>query len=251
MQTEIGYLKKSQGWMIIALAISVISFALLLLNIIAVKHWALERDNVACIPADVEHAEPMVYRQTTIHPTEQDSLLKEFVDSYIHLTQDEQIVDYHSPTSDSRYKDARLNYSRWGAISMSEGIERSLNMKRYSSSDETFYTLKRGNVGWVFNIDDILIHGAPQTGTILAVVRGEFQMTYDKVKLDLPAHLWGYREIHLLINQGIPRYNEKDGKYENKYGWYVTWSHSENLTPAQKEKLSERSSDYYLSQDLK
>jgi hypothetical protein len=251
MENEINYLRKSQGWMTIALLIGVIAFILLIGTIMSVKHWALDRDNVACIPADIEHAEPMVYRQTTIHPTEQDALLKEFVDTYVHLTQDEQIVDYNSPTNDGRYKDVRLNYSRWGAIELSEGIERSLNMQRYKASDEIFYTLKRGNIGWVFNIDDLIIHGAPQTGVVLAVVRGSFQVTYDKVKSDLPAHLWGYREITLLITQGIPRFDEKNSRYENKSGWYVTWSHSQNLNPADFERLSQRSSDYYLQEEFK
>jgi hypothetical protein len=193
----------------------------------------------------------MVYRQTTMNPTEQDALLKEFVEHYIHFTQDEQIVDYHAVTSAERYKDGRLSYAKWAAIEMSEGIEKALNMKRYSTSNETFYTLKQGNMGWVFLIDDLMLMGDPHSGSVIAVVRGEFQVTYDKVKSDLPSKLWGYREIHLVLNQGLPEFNDKTGKYENKYGWYVTWSHTETLTPDQKDKLSARSNDYYLLKDIK
>lgn len=249
MQSDINYLQRSKFLMTVAIVIGVVSLLLSIVKNMVTNHWALNRDNVACIPAETEQSHPIVYRQTTMHPAAQDALLKSFVESYVHLTLDEQIVDYHQVSNSENYKDAKLSKSKLTAIEMSTGIEKALNMKKYSQSNELYYSLKKGNLGWVFLIDDILIHGVPESGSVLAVVRGEYQVTYDKAKADLPHQLWGYREIHLLINQGIPTENSS-GAYNNKYGWFVTWSATQTLTPDQKEKLSERTFDYYHMKEI-
>lgn len=251
MQSDIKFLKKSQAMMTAAILCGVVCLTLSYAKNFVMERWALSRDNVACIPAESEHSFPIVYRQSADHPVENDALIKSFVDAYIHLTLNEQIVDYHAPSGATRYKDAMLSKAKWAAIEMSTGLERSLNMKRYEESSEVFYTLKKANVGWIFLVDDIMIKGIPESGTVYAVVRGEFQVTYDKVKSDLPNKLWGYREIHLLVNQGIPSGNMENGQYNNKYGWYVTWSANNTLTPDQKDKLGNRTADFYMMKDNK
>jgi hypothetical protein len=250
MNSDTNYLKSARTMMIIAITFTIIAFGLSTIKDFVTERWALKKQNIACIPADVDHSFPLVYRQTAMNVTEQDALLKSFVYNYIHLTQDDQIVDYHAISNSERLKDAMLSKSRYAAIQMSLGIERGLNMKRYEESSEKYTVLKKGNMGFLFFIDDIIIQGIPQSGSVQAVIRGEVQLTYDKNKTDQRNRFWGYKQIFLTINQGIPQTNPKDDSYENKYGWYVTWSVTQELTPDEKEKLSSKSSDYYLLNEL-
>ena len=249
MQDEIKYLQKTKILMTIAIAIGIFSLLLSIVKDFVTQHWALNRDNVVCIPSEVEHGYPMVYRQTTMHPTEQDALLKSVVEAYVHYTQDEQIVDYHQVSSNENYQEARLSKYKLLAIEMSSGVEKALNMKKYSKSNDMYYTLKKGNLGWVFLIDDILIHWIPESGSVLAVVRGEYQVTYDKSKTDLPHQLWGYKEIYLMLDQGVPTESSKGG-YSNKYGWFVTWSSTQEVAPDKIQKLNDRSYNYYTMRDI-
>ena len=246
MNSDTNYLKSAKTMMMIAIIFTIIAFGLSTIKDMVTERWALKKQNIACIPADIDHGFPMVYRQTAMNVTEQDALLKTFVYNYIHLTQDDQILDYHAISNSERLKDAMLSKSRYAAIQMSLGPERALNMKRYEESSEKFTTLKKGNMGFLFLIDDIIIQGIPHTGSVQAVVRGEIQLTYDTSKSDQRNRLWGYKQIFLTLNQGIPQTNPKDDSYENKYGWYVTWSVTQDVTSDQKEKFSDRSSDYYL-----
>jgi hypothetical protein len=250
MQAQTKELKRAYSLMTLALIVGVISFAFALAKNAVMEYWAVNRDNVECIPADVEHSLPMVYRQSTVNPVEEDGLVKTFLTEYIHASLDEQIVSYHALSDQGRYESARLSKAKWKSIHMSLGAERALNEKRYSDSNKVYYELQRSNMGWVFLIDDIIIRSAPNSGSVLAIVRGSFQVTYDKEKVDLPSRLWGYREMYFTIQQGVPVSNAKTELYDNKYGLYVSWSAVNEITPAQKEKLSERSYDYYMLKEF-
>lgn len=250
MESDIDFLKRVQSALVIAVIFMIIAIGLSFVKNIVIERWALKRDNVACIPSDVDFSHPIVYHQSAANPVNQDALIKTFVAQYVHLTQDEQIIDYHTVRPEERYKDAQLSSSKWTAIQMSTGKEKEFNVKAYAKSTENFYLLKKNNMGWNFLIDDILLFGAPHTGSVLALVRGQFQVTYDNVKTDLPPHLWGYREVYLLLNQGEPSRDSK-GQYINQYGWYVSWSAMQQVSQAKKQKLSELNHDYYLMDEFK
>ena len=241
-------LKRAQGMLYIAITVGVFAlFASVVKNIVT-ERWLKEKDMVACIPADTEASHPIVYHQTIQNPIIDDAYIKSFVEEYVHLTQDEQIVDYHQVTSNARYQNARLSQAKWKAIEMSVGTEKALNMEKYYQSNEIFYTLQQGNMGWVFLIDDIILKAVPNSGAVLAVVRGEFQVTYDRVKVDMPPRFWGYREMRFMINQGNETIDSKENEL-NKYGVYVAWSNVEILTPEQKEARFKRNYDYYLLEE--
>lgn len=243
-------LKRAQGMMYIAIMLGVFALLSSVVKNVITERWLSQKDMVTCIPADTEASHPIVYHQTAINPVVDDAYLKSFAEEYMRLTQDEQIVDYHQVTSNARYQNARLSQSKWKAIEMSTGPERVINMERYAKSNETFYTLQQGNMGWVFLIDDILVKSIPNSGAALVVIRGEFQVTYDRVKVDLPSRFWGYREITLMINQGVPTEDTK-GNDINKFGLYVAWSNVEILTPDQKEDRSTRNLEHYLMKEGK
>jgi hypothetical protein len=244
-------LKKAQGIMMVAIALGVIALLMSVVKNVVTERWLSQKNTVACIPADVEHAHPLVYHQTASNPVQNDAYMKSFVYEYLALTLNENAVDYHQLTQNQRYDKARLSQSKWKSIEMSVGAERALNMERYADSDKVYKILDQGKMGWVFLVDDLLLFSGPNTGTTLVVVRGEFQVTFDKVKVDLPPRLWGYREIHLLIQQGVP-VEAKDGEsYINQYGLYVSWSNTNILTPEQKDKLAERNMNYYLMEEGK
>lgn len=238
-------LKRAQLYTTVCIMAGIVAFSLTIAKTLYHEHWLRKRDAVACIPSDVNNVHPLVYHQTGLHPVNDDAVLKRFIERYIHLTQDESIVDYHATTNNARYKDARLSAAKMEAYEMSTGIERALNMKRYADSSDLYYELKNKNLGWVFLVDDILVNGVPGAGAYFAVIRGEFQVMYDTVKADLPSRLWGYREIRLYIVQGAPDEDNK-GNLVNKYGFYVAQSSVEVLSSDKKEALTKRNSQYYL-----
>lgn len=250
MENDIKFIKRAQSALMIAIFFMVTAIILSFLKAFVMERWALKRDNVACVPADVEFGHPMVYHQSAANSVNQDAFIKTFVAQYVHLTQDEQIIDYHTVRPEDRYKDAQLSSSKWSAIQMSLGKEKEYNVRAYAKSSDNFYILKKNNMGWNFLIDDILLFGAPHTGSVLAVVRGQFQVTYDNSKTEVPPHLWGYREIYLLLGQGEPSIG-KNGDFINKYGWYVTWSSMQKISQDKKNKLSLLNQDYYLLDDFK
>lgn len=240
-------LKKMQAFVTLALVIAAISLLASIVKNMVIEQWAKSRDEVACVPADTEQAFPFVYAQTAFNSTQNDAVLKSFVEQYIHYTQDEQIVNYHAISKDGRYDNIRLSESKLKAIEMSvdESAERALNMKKYADSNDTLQSLKKCNCGWIFLIDDIILTQSVNVGITVAVVRGEFQVTYDRVKTELPSELWGYREIVLELHQGIPTKDAKDNNL-NKYGIFVNWSFTRILSSTEKIKLSERNYDYYM-----
>lgn len=247
---NIKELKKIQSYIIIALIIASVSlFASIIKNMVT-ERWAKSRDVVACIPADTDNSYPMVYAQSEYHPVQSDALLKSFVEEYIRNSQDQQFVNYHTISKDGRYENIKLSNALLKAIEMSadNSLEKALNMKKYGESYDTLQMLKKCNCGWQFLIDDMLLFPSVNAGETVAVVRGEFQITYDITKIDLPNELWGYREITLLLKQQIPTKDAK-GNYLNKYGIFVTWSYTRILSSIDRELLSLRNYDYYMKEN--
>lgn len=241
-------IKKARSIVQLAIIIGVVALLLSVVKNVVTERWLKQKNTIACVPADVDHSLPIVYHQTALHPVQNDALVKTFAEEYIRLTQNEQIVDYHQLTQNQRYEKARLSQAKWKAIEMSVQTEKALNMQKYADSNQTFYILEQGKMGWVFLIDDILLFPLPQSGATLAVIRGEFQATADKVKVETPHFLWGYREIHLMILQGVPTSDTKDQDV-NKYGLYVAWSNMNTLTQEQKDKFSQRNYEHYLTKE--
>jgi hypothetical protein len=190
----------------------------------------------------------MVYRQTFSHPVEQDARLKTFVEQYVRLSQDESAINYFSTTTADRYEKAKLSKAKWQAIEMASGLERVNAMKAYGDSSELYRMIAESGIGWKFLIDEILIADTPKNGPIFAIVRGQYQVTYDKAKVDLPHRLWGYKEIRLLIVEGSPT-RDADGNYLNKTGLFVNWSQVEDISAAGREKLTKQPADVYLKRE--
>lgn len=238
-------LKKLYTLIALALVVAVISFAASVIKNIVIERWAKSRDTVACIPADTANSFPLVYAQTAAHPVQDDALIKSFVEEYIRYSQNENIVDYHRQSSNGRYIDANISESRTKAIEMTaEGTpERALALMKFAESDNVYRELKKSNYGWIFLIDDIQI--ISRGGVTVAVVNGEFQVTYDKVKAPLPDELWGYREIVLLLNQGFPT-KDTQGNFLNKHGIFVAHSNSRILSAEDRSARLRRGFDYYM-----
>lgn len=256
MRTLKSYIKMTIILGAIALVCSIIK------NVVN-ERWAKSRDQVACVPADIYQSFPMVYHQTALNPVQNDAMMKTFVQEYINLTQNETIVDYHAQSiSGKRYDDNFIKKSLTSAIEMSLGNERALNMVRLSNSTDVYNRLKKGQAGWVFLIDDLLLFNGPQAhngqvpvgpnsagfGYTLAVIRGSFQINYDQIKNPASPKLWGYKEIHLIISQGVITMDTKNNPV-NKYGLFVTWSNIQDIDANRKEEYDARNADFYLKQD--
>lgn len=245
---EMAQIRRTQFLAVLAISAGILALSLSTIKSFALNRWAAKRENVACVPVDGEYTHPLVYRQTFAHPVNEDAKLKTFVEQYVRLTQDESPVDYYSVTNNERYDKAKLSKTKWQAIEMATGLEKMMMMKSYGDSNELYKLITESGIGWRFLIDEIIISGSPQNGPILAVVRGQYQVTYDKAKVDLPHKLWGYKEIRLLIIQGSPT-KDMSGNYLNKSGFFVTWSQVEDLSIEGREKVTKQPSNIYLKEE--
>lgn len=248
IKREIDSLVKAQGYLKVAYLFGFIAAITWLARGVVVEHWATTRDLTACIPAETDSSFPMVYQLNSSHPVDDRTKMTSFIEKYVHLTEDEQIVDYTRVTQDSRYDKTKLSSSLWQATGMSLNKEKTLNMKKYADSYEVYRILDQGNVGWVFLIDSILTQGVEESGYTVVVVRGHYQQTFDRVKLDLPAQLWGYKEIRYFVQQGSPVF-EGEGVNQraiNRWGYYVAWSMKETIPQEVAQRLRERDSRYYM-----
>ena len=214
-------------------------------NIINEK-WAKERDDVACVP-DVETHYPGVYIQSAAHPINHDAKMQSFIEEYVHLTRNEQIIDFHKLVNEEegkgRYDRARLSDAKWKAIFMSKGPERGLNKKKYSESSDMYSMLDRDKKSIIFLIDEIITMPVPQFLHTAVIVRGQFEAIYDTAEQDkqnLPPEFLGYREIKYIVETSFPRADEKEN-WENKPGFYVIWSSERILDPGEKKLLEKKS----------
>lgn len=243
LEKEIEDIKSNRSVIKIIIAVTFVTATLTFVKDILVENEARSRA-VACIPTLNEQAFPIVYHQTVYNQSNHDAKIKTFVEEFVRLKYNESIVDYHAISTN---RDVSLSRNLLSALEMSQFEEKAELMKMYSSSDETYGILKKANAGWVFLVDDMIIHNMPESGYLIARVRGEFQVTYDQVKVDLPADLWGYKEIVLIISQSLPTEDSK-GEPINPYGYYVISSRSESLSLQKKRKLTERNHDFYIEE---
>ena len=247
---EMSAIKRAQFLAIAAIAAGAVALSLSAVKSWAQNRWVAKRENVACIPADVDFSHPMVYRQSFTHPVNTDARIKTFVEQYVHLTQDESIVNYHSVTTAQRYDKAKLSKSKWQAIEMSTGLEKMNLMKLYGDSHELFRLIADSGIGWKFLIDDIVVYGNPDVGSILVTVRGQYQVTYDQAKRpDVPHKLFGYKELRFIVVQGSPT-KDAQGNFLNKTGFFVVWSQEDDASPEAKESLTKQPSDIYLRNEV-
>ena len=246
---EMTQIKRAQFLVISALAAGAVALSLSAIKSYVQNRWVTQRENVACVPSNVDFSHPMVYRQSFVHPVNADARIKTFVEQYVHLTQDESIVNYHSITTAARYDRTKLSKSKWQAIEMSTGLEKMNLMKAYGDSSDMYRLMADSGVGWKFLIDDIVIYGIPKSGPILAIARGQYQVTYDQAKRpDVPHKLFGYKEIRMTIVQGAPT-KDAEGNFLNKTGLFVNFVSEDDASPERKESLTKQPSDIYLKSE--
>lgn len=240
-------MKKIYAYITLALILGVISFFASIVKNMVIERWAKSRDIVACIPTDLEQPFPMVYAQTDAHPIKSDAALKNFIYQYVQSAFNEQSVDYHSLSKNGRYDSIKISEEKKKAIEMSmpDSIARSINMKRFADSQKTLEIMKKCNCGWIFNIEDIIVKQDVNSGKTFAWVRGEYQVTYDNVKTQEPSELWGFREISLVIEQGVPMVDTKENDI-NADGKYVSFEFVRILSAEERAKIKERKSNYYI-----
>ena len=233
----------------LSLASLVFASICVLFALVSGKHWVNKKKTLVCIPNKLEYTYPLVYQQSQINPPNDDAMLKQFIAKYIRLSMNEEVVDYFRVSNDRRYDKARLSKAKWEAIQMTEGIERQLALTRYSKSNEMFNMLEASNTGWTFLIDAILVKAAPGARGWVAIVYGEYQMTRDKVKTELPHQFYGYKEIILFISQQAPTIDKENGKVLNKPGLYVNMSEIRTLSAESREMAIKLNSGETLLSD--
>lgn len=260
MRNETKQMKTLKSYIKMCIILAVVALLFALVKNVVNEQWAKSRDKVACVPSDIYATFPMVYRQTALNPVQNDAMMKTFVQEYIEITQNESIIDYHAQAiSGKRYDDSYIKKALQNAMEMSIGNEKALNMVRLVNSTEVYNRLKKEEAGWIFLIDDILLFNGPQAhggsmynpagfGYTLAVIRGSFQITYDQIKKPSSPKLWGYKEIHLLITQGVPTMDTQNNQI-NKYGLFVVWSNVQDIDANRKEAYDMKDYNYYLKQD--
>lgn len=209
------------------LVMGIVFFSMVIL-MVSISRWSSKRDTAVCVPLG-QHAYPMISYLPVSSREQDDAKLYTFIERYIKVGFDERIVDYHRPTNNKRYTDAFLKESLLEAVEMSLGAAKEENMKKFSNSNDVARQLKACNCGWVFNIHAIeSIQKTNYNGVIHVTVLGEYQVTYDNVKTDLPHKLWGFKRVWLTISQGAPTRDSK-GNFKNEYGLFVTSQEIEDV----------------------
>lgn len=216
------------------------------------EKWAKDRDTVACIP-EIETHYPGIYLQSAAHPINEDAKLQNFIEQYINLTRNEQVIDFHKVlnSQSDRYDKARLSNAKFKSIFMSEGVERKLNELRYAKSSDVFNYLDQKKMNIIFLIDSIETRPVPAGMMIPVVVRGQFEAIYDSAEKDkkvLPPEFLGYREIRYMVKRGFEMTDAEDN-IENKTGFFVVWSDERTLDPGEKNKLFKQSREFFLQRN--
>lgn len=220
--------------------IKLIGFILLsvVILLVAMGIWVNNREEAVCVPTG-DNAFPLIPFMPAIDRPQDDAKLYTFIEKFVKNVYDERVTDYHRPTNLGRYKNAFLKTPLREAINMTEGVAREDIQRKFADSDETIRRLRGCDCGWIFNIHAIeSISRINPSGSVYVTVLGEFQITYDSVRVQLPHELWGFKRIHLMINQGAPRTNEHN-EVTNAYGLYVTYQEMEEIPITEKRKLNE------------
>jgi len=247
---EIIRQRRFQLFLIFSIVAGLIAAILGIVREYAVNSWLAQKENVSCVPSTIESALPFVYYQSSYHPVQEQTKINNFIRQYVHLTRDESYINHHRISKDGRYDDQRLSKNYLQAVELSTGIEQAINKKRYIDSNETYQFLKKNDVSWDFLIDAILVQGLSDAGAARVVVRGQYQITYDKAKIDVDNRLYGYKEITYIVMIGAPigLPPSMDGSpvYINRYGLYVADSFERNLTPLQQKELNDKAALEYI-----
>jgi hypothetical protein len=229
---------------LISLLVAIASLSYLF---VVMKVWSLNKDTVVCVPLEQEYNLPFVYRQSSLHPVRSDAIIKKFAQEYIGLTRDESIVNYYAVSNNARYSDAMLSSNKYRAMFLSIDMELKKNTDQFYKSSETVQILKANKSGWTFHIDDIIVRTSGFGDEYYIDIHGEYEITMDNAKTDLPHTLYGKKKISLFVVTSAP--SEDKGEYINKYGLYVAWSAERNLSPAEYEENSKKTSEDYIMKE--
>lgn len=225
--------QKKQKHYSIALVLVVFGIATLLL---AMRVWENNRSLGVCVPNEVASF-PLISYMPSLNVESDDAKFYTFVEKYVKNVYDESVTDYLRPTNLGRYNNAFLKTPLEQAIRMSDGEARAENRKKYADSDRVIEELRRCNCGWVFNIHAIeSVNRIKANGYTYLTILGEFQETYDHVRVMLPHRLEGFYRLHLVINQKQTKKNEM-GDFTNEYGLYVVSQELEKVSYDERQKL--------------
>lgn len=234
------------------IVLTAIVFGLSVIKNFVNEKWARERSQVACIP-DIETNYPGVYIQSAAHPINNDAKLQSFIEQYVHLTRNKQVIDFHKLVKEKageigRYDKARLSDSLWKAVFMSKGPEKIVRQKLFSESSDFFRYLDREKMGIVFLIDEIIIMPVPAGQTTSVIVRGQYEQIFDTAEADkkaLPPEFLGYKELRYVVETSFPSTDENNN-WENKNGFYVIWSDERTLTGSEMYSHQQKSRELLL-----
>jgi hypothetical protein len=202
----------------------------------AMRIWENNRSMAVCMPDDVS-SYPLIPYMPALNVDSDDAKFYTFLEKYVKNVYDESITDYHRPTNLGRYNNAYLKTPLEQAIRMSDGEARVENRKKYANSDRVIEELRRCNCGWVFNIHAIeSVNRVKANGYTYVTILGEFQETYDQVRVMLPYRLEGFYRLHLIVAQKQATKDEK-GEFANEYGLYVISQELEKVSYDERQKL--------------
>lgn len=204
--------------------------------LLAMRVWESNRSLAVCVPDDVS-SYPLIPYMPAMNIDGDDAKFFTFIEKYVKNVYDESITDYHRPTNLGRYNNAYLKTPLEQAIRMSDGEARIENRTKYANSDRVIEDLRRCNCGWVFNIHAIeSVNRIKANGYTYVTILGEFQETYDHVRVMLPHRLEGFFRLHLIVSQKQARKDEK-GEFTNEYGLYVVSQELEKVSYDDRQKL--------------
>lgn len=225
-------IKKNIRYTVVNILIIVGIFFLL----IAEQSWFKRRSEAVLIP-EFKYTYPMISYMASNTKELQNAKLATFVEQYIKKVYDERAVNYHKPTNQARSAQNYLKTSLMEAAEMSRVRAKKENLEKFSNSNETYKRLIQCNCGWIFNISAIeSVQTTPYHDTIIVSVLGDYQVTYDQAKSEMPHKFWGFKRLWLTIVQDIPS-RDKKGNYINEYGLYVIDQFMEDLSYSEKDEL--------------
>lgn len=227
------YFQKKQKHYAYALMAVVASLIVVLLSI---ARWEYNRSLAICVPEEPTTF-PLIPYLPALNIENDDAKLFTFVEKYLKNVYSESITDYHRPTNLSRYDTAYLKLPLQQAIYMSEEEARVQNKLQFANSDRIIEELRRCNCGWVFNIHAIeSVNRIKANGHTYVTAIGEFQATFDQVKVMLPHRLEGLYRIHLVVKQ-LPARRGDNNEFTNEYGLFVVHQEKERIPYDQRQKV--------------
>lgn len=213
-----------------------------------VKAFAEKPKAASCIPLHQDYNLPFIHKQSRINPVNSDTIIKRFIEQYIALTKNEEYINYHAATNNSRYNDAKVSEAKWKAIYLSIDDAQDVRRREYFKSSDILQTLKKGRLGWNFFPDSMVVRGQSDGGVYHITVLGEYRVITDQNYSRLPAQLDGYWELTYYVIQGAPS-ETAERKYINDYGLYVAWEEARLVSPGEKEFLMSRDARFFQRED--